>query len=53
MYVILRILKHMALVDFVTLSTYSLEQCAGGADNTPHISALDFQTYVAPSLDYT
>jgi hypothetical protein len=28
MYVILRILKHMALVDFVTLPTYSLEQCA-------------------------
>ena len=27
MYVILRILKHMALVDFVTLPTYSLEQC--------------------------
>ena len=28
MYVILRILKQMALVDFVTLPTYSLEQCA-------------------------
>ena len=28
MYVILRILKHMALVDFVALPTYSLEQCA-------------------------
>ena len=28
MYVILLILKHMALVDFVTLPTYSLEQCA-------------------------
>ena len=28
MYVISRILKHMALVDFVTLPTYSLEQCA-------------------------
>ena len=28
MYVILRILKHMALVDFVTLPTYSLEQWA-------------------------
>ena len=28
MYVILRILKHMALVDFVTLPIYSLEQCA-------------------------
>ena len=28
MYVILRILKHIILVDFVTLPTYSLEQCA-------------------------
>ena len=28
MYVILRILKHMALVDFVTLPTYRVEQCA-------------------------
>ena len=29
MYVILRILKHMALVDFVTLPTYNrVEQCA-------------------------
>ena len=27
MYVILRILKHMALVDFVTLPTYRVEQC--------------------------
>ena len=29
MHVILRILKHMALVDIVTLPTFSLEQCAG------------------------
>ena len=27
MYVVLRILEHMALVDFVTLPTYTLEQC--------------------------
>ena len=34
MYVILRILKHMALVDFVTLPTYREEQCAVGLDRS-------------------
>ena len=40
MYVILRILKHMALVDFVTLPTYRVEQCAMAEDCQENIRIL-------------